>query len=166
MPEAICSSSNNVVDTPDPITHSLWKWHTQLYQVSSLWVLPLASLGSEESLKLFDVVQTICGHHGNMKLSCKWCNMHAYQVSSPCVLPLPSLRRSGWRYLVIIETCSCHENDVIRICTKFHLHAFCSTFSEFEKWRRKFPEAICCCGHHGNDVIHVLSKFHLHACYS
>ena len=67
--------------------------------ISSPWVLHLASLRSEECLKLFDVVQTICGRHGNMTLSWKWCNMHAYQVSSPCVLPLATLRRSAWGYL-------------------------------------------------------------------
>ena len=30
------------------------------------------------------------------------------------------------QYVVVIETCSCHGNDAIRMCTKFHLHA-CAT---------------------------------------
>ena len=32
------------------------------------------------------------------------------------------LRRSN-EYVVAMETCSCHGNDVIRMCIKFHLHA-------------------------------------------
>ena len=27
------------------------------------------------------------------------------------------------QYVVVIETCSCHGNDVIHMCTKFHLRA-------------------------------------------
>ena len=70
-----------------------------------------------------------------MWLSWKWCNMHAYQVSSPCVLPLESLRRSTWSYLnnnvVVIEICSCH---VIRMCTKFHLHAVVVVVMTLHMW--------------------------------
>ena len=33
-----------------------------------------------------------CGRHGNLKLSWKCFNMHAYQVSSPCVVQLASLK--------------------------------------------------------------------------
>ena len=27
------------------------------------------------------------------------------------------------QHVVVIETCICHGNDVVRMCTKFHLHA-------------------------------------------
>ena len=91
------------------------------------WVL-LVSLRSEEvnalSFKLFVVVQT-------MWLSC---NTHVYQVSSPCVLPLTSLRIEErklfvvvYEHLVVMETYSCHGRHVIRMYTI----SMCATVNKF-----------------------------------
>ena len=58
------------------------------------------------------------------------CN-NAYQVSSPCALPLTSLRSEEviieekcLRLFVVffIQTCSRHGNEVIHMRTKFYLH--------------------------------------------
>ena len=47
-----------------------------------------------------------------------WCNTYAYQVSSPCVEPLASLRSEE---IKDICCCGCHGNDLIHMCTKRHL---------------------------------------------
>ena len=98
-----------------------------IHTVSSPWVLPLASLRSEEVnawsylslLERYVVVMERSRCHGHEVR-----NTHAYQTSSPSVLALASLRRSTWGYLlllkqyvVVMETCSCHGNDVICMCT-------------------------------------------------
>ena len=57
-------------------------------------------------------------------LSWKWC-MHAYQVSSPCVVPLGSLRseevikRSAWGYLLLWSSwkrCNTHVHQISPPC--------------------------------------------------
>ena len=111
----------------------------------------------EECLKLFDVVQTICGRHENMKSLWKWYNMHAYQVSSPCV----SLRSEEVIYkkiargYLMFKQSGCHGNDVTHMCTKFHLHACYS----YQVWgvKKKVPEALCCCDFHARKrcIMHV-----------
>ena len=57
----------------------------------------------------------------------------AYQVSSPCVLPLASLRSEEVIFkkiacgcLLLFKQSVCHVNDVTRMHTKFHLHAWYS----------------------------------------
>ena len=82
-----------------------------------LCVLPLASLKvkKENCLRLFVVVQT-------KWLSWKLCYMHAYQVSSPCVVPLTSLRSEEVikkKSSVAFCCCRRHGNDVIHMGTKF-----------------------------------------------
>ena len=68
-----------------------------------------------------------------MLLSWKRCSTHAYQISSPCVLPLTILRIEEaifkktvavYEHMVVMETYSCHGRDVIRMRTKFHLEVW------------------------------------------
>ena len=77
--------------------------HTHSYQVSSPWMLPLASLRSEECLWSYLMLfKTICGRHGNMMISWKWCNIYVYQVSSLYVLQLEGFRsEEAWGYLLL-----------------------------------------------------------------
>ena len=52
--------------------------------------------------------------------------MMAYQVSSPCVVPLASLRSEETKVPEAICCCGRHGNDVIHMCIKFHFHVCCN----------------------------------------
>ena len=56
-------------------------------------------------------MEILCSCHGNL---------YMYQVSSPCVLLLGEVPEAI--YVVVMETCSCHGNDIICMRTKFHLY--------------------------------------------
>jgi hypothetical protein len=101
-----------------------------------------------KGLKLFVVVQTICGRRGNnaihmlfvvvqtMWLSWKRLNAHTYQVSYPCMQPLTSLKKSSWGYFFVVQTiCGGHGNDAISMRTNM-----CATISKFDEWRGNCKE--------------------------
>ena len=114
---------------------SSWKWcNMHAYQVSC--ALPLASLKSEEA---------ICSFSNNMWLSWKWYR-YAF-VPSFISMSATVSKFEEWRVpeaiwccsnnVVVMETWSCHGNDVTRMHTKFHLHAC----YRYQVWG-EVPEAI------------------------
>ena len=128
---ATCCCSNKVV-----VTHA--------YQVSSPYVVLLVSLKSEEV-----VIRKSSWGFLLLWSSWKWCNTYVHKVSPPCVLQLASLRREevvlkiiAWgffkQYVVVMETCNCHGNDIMVYIPSFI--SACYHWKEFEKWRNKFKE--------------------------
>ena len=83
-------------------------------------------------VKLFVVVQTICGRHGNDVIhTLTKFNLHAYYSEQVGGVKkyykeekLLRLFASVYEHVVIMETCSCHGHVVIRMCTKFDVNAW------------------------------------------
>ena len=72
--------------------------------------------------------------------SWKRCYTHAYQVSSPCVVPLASLRSEEAILKKLPEAiycCGCHGNEYIWAPSVTTMRA---TNSKFEEWRSGFKE--------------------------
>ena len=67
-------------------------------------------------------------------LSWKQCHTHAYQVSSPCVLPLASLRSeevNAWLFVVVLIILGRHGNDEIHMHTNLiSMHATVNKFED------------------------------------
>ena len=99
--------------------------------------------------------------------SWKWCNMHAYQVSSPCVLPLGSLKSEeirAWsdlllfeQYAVIMESMS-YTGVPSSISMVLPLTSLRSEEVILKKSAWTIRNNICC---QGNNAIRMRTKFNL-----